>query len=164
MYNDTYRPSVKSPGNSRLIPVGGESVTALLNYNLQKVRTNVASSEYRFEPVADHFEPHRPWLLPVPQSQLLAWFRSGLDAAERRQTRSRRAAVRSFPTVNFNTEGYTRFGDDIASDNYFHTFTALDTVTLIRGNHTFKIGGEVQQHRDNYRNYGNGGGTFNFTR
>ena len=41
MYNDTYRPSVKSPGSSRLIPVGGESVTALLNYNLQKVRTNV---------------------------------------------------------------------------------------------------------------------------
>ena len=69
-----------------------------------------------------------------------------------------------FPTVNFNTEGYTRFGDDIASDNYFHTFTAMDTMTLIRGNHTLKIGGEVQQHRDNYRNYGNGGGTFNFTR
>jgi hypothetical protein len=36
--------------------------------------------------------------------------------------------------------------------NYFHTFTALDTVTMIRGNHTFKIGGEVQRHRDNYRN------------
>ena len=69
-----------------------------------------------------------------------------------------------FPTVNFNTEGYTRFGDDIASDNYFHTFTAMDTMTLIRGNHTLKIGGEVQRHRDNYRNFGNGGGTFNFTR
>jgi hypothetical protein len=61
-----------------------------------------------------------------------------------------------FPTVNFQTEGYTRFGDDIASDNYFHTFTALDTLTMIRGNHTLKFGGEIQRHRDNYRNYGNG--------
>jgi hypothetical protein len=40
MYNDTYRPSIKSPGPSRLIPVGGESVTALLN-----------STSRRFEPM-----------------------------------------------------------------------------------------------------------------
>src|SRR5262249_17792709 len=41
MYNDTFRPSVKSPDPSRLLPVGGEAETLILNYNLQKVRTNV---------------------------------------------------------------------------------------------------------------------------
>ena len=164
MYNDTYRPSVKSPGSSRLIPVGGESVTALLNYNLQKVRTNVVHlnidsslspttlnhiglgySRFRNPNFSLGFD--QGWTQPNGGKLGLAGLQFDL-----------------FPTVNFNTEGYTRFGDDIASDNYFHTFTMLDTVTLIRGNHTFKVGGEVQQHRDNYRNYGNGGGTFGFTR
>ncbi|MBL8235241.1 MAG: hypothetical protein JNL98_42460, partial [Bryobacterales bacterium] len=41
MYNDTFRPSIKSPGPSRLLPVGGEAATLILNYNMQKVRTNV---------------------------------------------------------------------------------------------------------------------------
>ena len=104
-------------------------------------------------------------LLPVPQSELLA-----RDSTRDGPSRTAASLVLRglqfdlFPTVLFNTEGYTRFGDDIASDNFFHTFTALDTLTMIRGNHTLKFGGEVQQHRDNYRNYGNGGGTFNFTR
>jgi hypothetical protein len=65
-----------------------------------------------------------------------------------------------FPTIQFNTQGYTRFGDDIASDNYFNTVTLLDNLTWIRGKHTLKIGGEVQGHRDNYRNFGSGGGDF----
>ncbi|MGH9627249.1 MAG: TonB-dependent receptor domain-containing protein, partial [Bryobacteraceae bacterium] len=55
-------------------------------------------------------------------------------------------------------------GDDIASDNFFHTYTVQDTVTMIRGNHTLKFGGEIQHHQDNYRQFGNGGGTFEFNR
>jgi hypothetical protein len=164
MYNDTYRPSVKSPGSSRLIPVGGESVTALLNYNLQKVRTNVLHLNFdstlspttlnhiglgysRFRNPNFSLGFDQGWTQPNGGKLGLTGLQFDL-----------------FPTVNFNTEGYTRFGDNIASDNYFHTFTAMDTVTLIRGNHTLKIGGEVQQHRDNYRNYGDGGGNFGFTR
>jgi len=164
MYNDTYRPSVKSPGSSRLIPVGGESVTALLNYNLQKVRTNVVHLNFD-----SSLSPTTLNHIGLGYSRFRnPNFSLGLDEGWT-QPNGGKLGLRGlqfdlFPTVNFNTEGYTRFGDDIASDNYFHTFTAMDTMRLIRGNHTLKIGGEVQQHRDNYRNYGNGGGTFNFTR
>lgn len=66
------------------------------------------------------------------------------------------------PTVLF-TQGYTRLGDDIASDNYFTTLSLLDTLTWVKNKHTVKMGFEVQAHRDNYRNFGNGGGTFNFS-
>lgn len=163
MYNDTFRPSVKSPGTSRLIPVGGETVTALLNYNLQKVRTNIVHLNFdstispttlnhvglgysRFRNPNFSYGFDQGWTQPNGGKLGLTGLQYDL-----------------FPYVNFQTQGYTRFGDDIASDNTFHTFTAMDTLTMIRGNHTLKIGGEVQQHRDNYREFGNGGGTFNFT-
>jgi hypothetical protein len=160
MYNDTFRPSVKSPAPSRLIPVG--NTTALANYNDQDVRTNVLHvnfdsvitpttlnhigvgySRFRNPNFSQSF--NKGWTQPNCGALGLCGLQFDL-----------------FPTVLFDTQGYTRYGDDIASDNYFHTFTALDTVTLIRGNHTFKMGGEVQRHRDNYRNFGNGGGTFRF--
>jgi hypothetical protein len=164
MYNDTYRPSVKSPGSSRLIPVGGESVTALLNYNLQKVRTNVLHLN-----IDSNLSPTTLNHIGLGYSRFRnPNFSLGFDQGWT-QPNGGKLGLNGvqfdlFPNVNFSTEGYTRFGDEIASDNFFHTFTAMDTVTMIRGNHTFKAGGEVQQHRDNYRNYGNGGGTFNFTK
>lgn len=164
MYNDTYRPSVKSPGSSRLIPVGGMEQTALLNYNLQKVRTNVLhlNIDSNLSPTTLNHIGLGYSRFRNPNFSL--GFEQGWTQPNGGKLGLRGLQYDLFPTVNFNTEGYTRFGDDIASDNYFHTFTALDTMTLIRGNHTLKIGGEVQRHRDNYRNYGNGGGTFNFTR
>lgn len=160
MYNDTYRPSVKSPGPSRLIPVG--DTTALANYNDQDVRTNVLhlNIDNTFSPTTlNHIglgysrfrnpnfsqSLNRGWTQPNCGALGLCGLQFDL-----------------FPTVLFDTQGYTRYGDDIASDNYFHTFTAQDTITMIRGNHTLKVGGEVQRHRDNYRNFGNGGGTFRF--
>ena len=66
-----------------------------------------------------------------------------------------------FPWVDFNHD-YVRFGDTIASDNYFTNFTFLDTVSIIRGNHTWKIGAELQRARNNYRDYGTSGGNFQF--
>jgi hypothetical protein len=66
-----------------------------------------------------------------------------------------------FPWVDFNHD-YVRFGDTIASDNYFTNFTFLDTVSMMRGNHTIKFGAEVQRHRNNYRNFGTTGGNFQF--
>ena len=163
MYNDTYRPSVKSPGSSRLIPVGGESVTALLNYNLQKVRTNVIhlNIDSNLSPTTLNHIGLGYSRFRNPNFSL--GFNEGWTQPNGGKLGLAGLQYDLFPTINFNTEGYTRFGDDIASDNFFHTFTVMDTVTMIRGNHTFKVGGEVQQHRDNYRNYGNGGGTFNFT-
>jgi hypothetical protein len=162
MYNYTDRPSMKSPDPSRLIPVGDP--TALSNYNIQRVRTNVVRinidsnlgpttlnhiglgySRFRNPNFSTSF--NQGWLQPNGGKLGLRGLQFDL-----------------FPTVLFDTEGYTRYGDDIASDNYFHTWTALDTVTVIRGSHTIKFGGEVQRHQDNYRNFNNGGGTFRFRR
>jgi hypothetical protein len=161
-FNYTDRPSIKSPDPSRLIPVGDE--TALSNYNLQRVRAEIVRvnfdstigpttlnhiglgySRFRNPNFSTSFD--QGWLQPNGGKLGLPGLQFDL-----------------FPTVQFQTEGYTRYGDHIASDNYFHTFTALDTLTMIRGNHTLKIGGEVQRHRDNYRQFDNGGGTFNFNR
>ncbi len=163
MYNDTYRPSIKSPGSSRLIPVGGESQTALLNYNFQDVRTNVAHVNFdsNLSPTTLNHIGLGYSRFRNPNFSL--GFNQGWTQPNGGKLGLMGLQFDLFPTVNFQSNGYTRFGDDIASDNYFHTFTVLDTLTMIRGNHTLKIGGEVQQHRDNYRNFGNGGGTFNFT-
>jgi hypothetical protein len=163
MYNYTDRPSIKSPDPSRLIPVGDDP-TALSNYNEQRVRTKVVRvnldstlspttlnhiglgySLFRNPNFSTSFE--KGWLQPNGGKLGLPGLQFDI-----------------FPTVLFQTEGYTRYGDSIASDNYFHTFTGLDTLTMIRGNHTLKIGGEVQRHRDNYRQFDNGGGTFEFNR
>jgi hypothetical protein len=164
MYNDTYRPSIKSPGPSRLLPVGGEAQTLLLNYNAQNVRTNVLHLN-----IDQNLTPTTLNHIGLGYSRFRnPNFSLGLNQGWT-QPDGGKLGLRGLqfdlaPTVLFDTEGYTRFGDDIASDNYFHTFTVLDTLTMIRGNHTFKLGGEVQRHRDNYRNFGNGGGTFRYRR
>ena len=164
MYNDTFRPSIKSPGPSRLLPVGGEAATLILNYNLQKVRTNVLHLN-----IDQNLTPTTLNHIGLGYSRFRnPNFSLGLNQGWT-QPNGGKLGLRGLqfdlaPTVLFDTEGYARFGDDIASDNYFHTFTALDTITLIRGNHTLKFGAEVQRHRDNYRNFGNGGGTFRYRR
>ncbi|MCI0704405.1 MAG: TonB-dependent receptor, partial [Planctomycetia bacterium] len=164
MYNDTYRPSIKSPGPSRLIPIGGESQTGLLNYNLQKVRTNVLhlNLDSNLTPTTLNHIGLGYSRFRNPNFSL--GFNQGWTQPNGGKLGLQGLQFDLFPTVQFDTEGYTRWGDNIASDNYFHTFTALDTVTMIRGNHTFKFGGEVQRHRDNYRNFGTGGGDFRFRR
>ncbi|MEZ5398445.1 MAG: carboxypeptidase regulatory-like domain-containing protein [Bryobacteraceae bacterium] len=162
VFNYTDRPSIKSPAPSRLIPVG--DTTALANYNFQVVTTRVIHlnfdsnlspttlnhvglgfSRFRNPNFSQSF--NQGWLQPNGGKLGLRGLQFDL-----------------FPTVQFDTEGYTRYGDDIASDNFFNTYTLMDTVTAIRGNHTLKAGFEVQHHQDNYRNFGNGGGTFRFRR
>ena len=164
MYNDTYRPSVKSPGPSRLLPIGGESQTGLLNYNLQKVRTNVLHVNFDSTLTPTTLNHIGLGYSRFRNPNFSLGLNQGWTQPNGGKLGLRGLQFDLFPTVLFDSEGYTRFGDDIASDNYFHTFTALDTVTMIRGNHTFKFGGEVQRHRDNYRNFGNGGGTFRYRR
>ena len=66
-----------------------------------------------------------------------------------------------FPWVDFNHD-YVRFGDTIASDNYYTNFTFLDTLSVIRSNHTLKLGFEVQRNRNNFRDYGSSGGNWQF--
>ena len=160
MYNSTDRPSIKSPAPSRLIPVG--NTTAIENYNLQDVTTIVARVNYdwtispsllnhiglgysRFRNPNFSLAYNQGWVQPNGG-------KLGLTGLQ----------FDNFPTVMFS-QGYTRFGDDIASDNYFNTFTILDNATWIKGKHTIKIGAEFQAHEDNYRNFGNGAGTYNYS-
>jgi hypothetical protein len=164
MYNDTFRPSIKSPAPSRLIPVGGESQTALLNYNLQKVRTNVLHLNIDSSLTPTTLNHIGLGYSRFRNPNFSLGFNEGWTQPNGGKLGLTGLQFDLFPTVQFDTEGYTRWGDHIASDNYFHTFTALDTITLIRGNHTFKVGAEIQRHRDNYRNFGEGGGFFRFRR
>ena len=160
MFNYTDRPSIKSPAPSRLLSVGRS--TALENYNFQVVTTRIIRLNYdwsvsptllnhmgagfsRFRNPNFSLSFNQGWVQPNGGKLGLPGLQSDL-----------------FPTVMF-TQSYTRFGDDIASDNYFTTLAFLDNLTWIRNKHTVKMGFEVQAHRDNYRNYGNGGGTFNFS-
>src|SRR5579885_1498616 len=66
-----------------------------------------------------------------------------------------------FPWVDFNHD-YAGYGDTIASDNYFTNFTYLDTLSVLKSNHTLKMGFEIQRHRNNFRDYGTSGGNFQF--
>ncbi len=156
MFNYTDRPSIKSPAPSRLLSVGRS--TALENYNFQVVTTRIIRLNYDWNvspTLLNHigagFSRFRNPNFSLSFNQ--GWpSKLGLTGVQ----------YDLFPTVTF-TQGYTRFGDDIASDNYFSTFAFLDNLTWIKNKHTIKMGVEVQTHRDNYRNYGNGGGTFNFS-
>jgi hypothetical protein len=66
-----------------------------------------------------------------------------------------------FPFVDFNHD-YVSFGNPVAYDFLYTNFTFLDTLSVIRRNHTLKFGGEVQRHRNNYRNFEMGGGVWQF--
>ena len=164
MYNDTFRPSIKSGAPSRLLPVGGEAATLILNYNAQEVRTNVLhlNIDQNLTPTTLNHIGLGYSRFRNPNFSL--GFNQGWIQPNGGKLGLRGLQFDMTPTVLFDTDGYTRFGNNTASDNYFHTFTALDTITMIRGNHTFKLGAEVQRHRDNYRNFGNGGGTFRYRR
>ena len=160
MYNSTDRPSLKSQGPSRLVSVGNSS--ALENYNFQDVTTIVAriNEDWTITPTLlnhagiGYSRFHNPIFSVAYQG---GWTQPdggklGLTGLQ----------FDSFPTVLFN-QGYTRYGNDQASENFFNTETYLDNLTWVRGHHTVKMGAEFQAHEDNYRNFNNGGGTFNFS-
>jgi hypothetical protein len=65
------------------------------------------------------------------------------------------------PIVTFQ-QGYAQYGNSTASDNFFNTYTLLDTLSLVRGKHALKFGGEIQHHQDSFRQFGTGGGSFAF--
>lgn len=67
-----------------------------------------------------------------------------------------------FPTVTFN-QGYAQLGDSTHYRNTETTFSALDSVSAIRGKHSLKMGFEYQRHRDNSLTLSNGAGSFGFS-
>ncbi|HEX8985118.1 MAG TPA: carboxypeptidase-like regulatory domain-containing protein [Bryobacteraceae bacterium] len=70
------------------------------------------------------------------------------------------------PQVNFNSNGYTGFGNSTGLNNEDvttrPTYVANDMVTWVRGRHTIKFGGEYRAIGGNAHNAGNESGTFTF--
>jgi hypothetical protein len=161
MYNSTDRPYIKSPGPSRLLPVG--DTTAIANYNLQDVTTNIVRVNYDWTISPTLLNHAGIGFSRFRNPNFTLSFNQGWTQPNGGKLGLTGTQFDLFPTIQFDTQGYTRFGDDIASDNYFNTLTALDNLTWVKGKHTVKFGGEVQAHRDNYRNYGNGGGSFYYS-
>ena len=161
MYNSTDRPYIKSPGPSRLLPVG--NTTAIGNYNLQDVTTIISRLNYDWTigpTLLNHFGFG---FSRFRNPNFSLSYNQGWEQPNGGKLGLLGTQYDLFPTIQFNTQGYTRFGDDIASDNYFNTISVLDNLTWIKGRHTIKIGAETQAHRDNYRNFGSGGGDFFFS-
>ena len=162
MFNYTDRPAQKSPGPSRLIPVG--DTTALANYNIQRVTTRMIHTNIDSTLNATTLNNIRIGFSRFRNPNFSESFNEGWLGPDGGKLGLTGLPFDLFPTIRFDTEGYTRYGDDIASDNFFNTFTLGDTATLIRGSHTIKIGAEWQYHQDNFRNFGGGGGDFRFRR
>jgi hypothetical protein len=160
MFNFTDRPSIKSPAPSRLLSVGRS--TALENYNFQVVTTRLIRVNYDWNVSSNLLNHLGAGFSRFRNPNFSLSFNQGWVQPDGGKLGLRGLQFDLFPTVQFS-QGYVRYGDDIASDNYFTTLALLDTLTWIKGNHTVKMGGEVQAHRDNYRNFGAGGGSFNFS-
>ncbi len=161
MFNYTDRPSVKA-GNVGIQPGWPLDGRPLDTHNYQVVTTRVISvnydqtwtptvlnhiglgfSRFRNPNFSENF--NQGWVQPNCGKLQLCGLQFDL-----------------FPIVSFG-QGYTTYGASIASDNYFNTYTLLDTVSVVRGKHSFKLGFETQQHQDTFRNFGNGAGTYNFS-
>ncbi len=161
MYNSTDRPYEKSPGPSRLLPVG--NTTAISNYNIQDVTTIVARFNYDWTIGPTLLNHLGLGYSRFRNPNFSTSYNQGWEQPNGGKLGLTGTQYDLFPTIEFNTQGYTRFGDDTASDNYFNTTSVLDNLTWIKGKHTIKIGGETQIHEDNYRNFGSGGGDFFFS-
>jgi len=155
MFNDTDRPAVKCPSHNNS---GSGSLAGDLEcHNIQRVTTRIVRFNYDWiihPTLLNHF------------SAGLSRFRNpnfsvGYDKGWVQKLGLTGVGGDLFPWVDFNHD-YAGYGDTIASDNYFTNFTFIDTLSIMRGNHTIKIGGEVQRARNNYRNFGTSGGNWQF--
>jgi hypothetical protein len=160
MFNYTDRPSVKSPAPSRLLAKGRS--TAIENYNFQVVTTRIIRVNYDWNVSPNLLNHMGAGFSRFRNPNFSLGFNQGWTGPDGGKLGLRGVQFDLAPTVQF-TQNYTRLGDDIASDNYFTTLAFLDTLTWIKNKHTVKMGFEIQTHRDNYRNYGGGGGRFNYS-
>lgn len=158
LYNFTDRPAQKS--GSFPLPVNDETGTALVNYTYQRVATKVAHANFDST------------LGPSTINHIglgYSMFRNPFGTVAKNQGWVDKLGLKGvqfdlFPAVSFATDGYASYGQSAASESFFNTFTALDTLTLIRGKHTLKFGAEMQYHQDNFRPGDNGAGNYTFRR
>jgi hypothetical protein len=160
LYNSSDRPSVKS-GSTRLLPIGNDPIP-LSDYNVQDVTTIISRINYDWT-VSPTFLNHVGIGYSVFHNPNFSTsYNQGWEQPNGGKLGLLGTQFDLFPVVTF-TQGYTQYGNATASNNYFNTETYLDNATWIKGAHTLKFGAEFQAHQDNYRNYGNGGGTFNYS-
>ena len=167
MFNYTDRPAVKSrggEGNLQVAPRNDPTNTALAGWVSQRVTTRVLSINFdtsisptTINHVGLGFSRFRNPFISVA-------FNKGWTQPDGGKLGLKGVQYDLFPLVRFDTDNYAWYGARSAADNFFNTSTALDTLMLIRGSHTIKIGGELQYHQDNYRPYDSGGGAFYYWR
>jgi len=155
MFNYTDRPAVKCPGANN---VGGNGLAGDLEcHNVQGVTTRILRLNYDWTISPNVLNRFSAGLSRFRNPNFSVHYGKGWPE----KLGLKGVGGDLFPWVDFNHD-YIRFGDTIASDNYFTNFTYVDTVSLIHGNHTVKIGAEVQRARNNFRDYGSSGGNFQF--
>jgi hypothetical protein len=155
MFNYTDRPAVKCPTANN---VGGNGLAGDLEcHNVQQVTTRLVRLNYDWTLSPNVLNRFSGGLSRFRNPNFSVHYGKGWPE----KLGLKGVGGDLFPWVDFNHD-YVRFGDTIASDNYFTNFTFLDTLSLIRSNHTFKFGAEVQRHRNNFRAYDGSGGNFQF--
>ena len=167
MFNYTDRPAKKSRGGEgplHVAPRNDPTNTALAGWVGQRVTTRVLSINFdttvsptTINHVGLGFSRFRNPFISVT-------FEQGWTQPNGGKLGLKGVDYDLFPLVRFDTDNYAWYGARSAADNFFNTYTALDTVTLIRGSHTIKLGAEMQYHQDNYRPYDSGGGAFYYWR
>jgi hypothetical protein len=165
MFNFTDRPALKSrggDGGGQIVPVNDPTGSALSGYVRQRVQTRVIHANFD-----STLTPSTLNHIGLGYSRFRNPFKSIGAEGGWTQPNGGKLGLTGlqfdlFPLVRFETEGYAWYGARSAIDNRFHTYTVMDTLTLIRGKHTLKFGGEMQHHQDNFRDFTSGGGDFRF--
>ena len=167
MFNYTDRPALKSrggEGNLQVAPLNDPTNSALAGWVSQRVTTRVLSINFdttisptTINHVGLGFSRFRNPFQTIG-------FNQGWTQPDGGKLGLKGLQYDLFPLVRFDTDNYAWYGARSAIDNFFNTYTALDTVTLIRGAHTIKLGAEMQYHQDNFREWSTGGGAFYYWR
>jgi hypothetical protein len=166
-FNFTDRPALKSrggEGGGHIVPINDPTQTALVGYVAQRVTTRVLHANFdstlsptTINHIGVGFSRFRnPFATPS--------IGQGWTQPDGGKLGLKGLQFDQFPLVRFESEGYAWYGARSAIDNFFNTYTLLDTLTLIRGNHTLKFGAEMQYHQDNFRQSNTGAGAFRFIR
>ncbi|MEN6607608.1 MAG: TonB-dependent receptor, partial [Bryobacteraceae bacterium] len=154
MFNFTDRPAIKAPGgNNTSYSLAGD----LECHNEQRVTTRIVRLNYDWTVSPTILNRFSAGLSRFRNPNYSVHWGKGWIA----KLGLMGVAEDLFPWVDFNHD-YARFGDNIASDGRYTNFTFIDTLSVIRSNHTLKFGVEAQRHRNNVRDFGTTGGNFQF--
>src|SRR5581483_4924344 len=117
-------PAIKSPGGV-VTPIG--NTTAIEDYNLQEVTTIISRANYDWTITPSLLNHVGLGFSRFRNPNFSLGYNQGWEQPNGGKLGLTGTQFDLFPTVQF-TQGYTRFGDNIASDNYFNTLTLLDNV------------------------------------